>query len=275
MHRKCDVLVVIAHPDDEIFVSGTICLCVERGFEVAILAVTNGEGGDDDLVNGHSAFGLGEVRRRELELSAANLGVNQVMFLDLPDMAPDRWCDDAWNAERMVTELGTILQKTAPSVILVHGPEGGGYGHPAHKRTFQGVMAGARSAGFDGSIFSFCARPPHSYLSWYFDRSADIVVDVRGYFHRRSASLGYHQSQSNFFLKPKFPRTPRKWLSALYGVAFCWTESGRKRIPVGSQARFIRLFPAEGLALQKNQAGGQPHFFLRHFSDEARVSIGR
>ena len=43
-----DILVVIAHPDDEVFASGTICLCAERGFRISIACATDGEGGSGD-----------------------------------------------------------------------------------------------------------------------------------------------------------------------------------------------------------------------------------
>jgi LmbE family N-acetylglucosaminyl deacetylase len=44
MGDKIDILVVIAHPDDEVFASGTICMCAEEGFRIEFVCATDGEG---------------------------------------------------------------------------------------------------------------------------------------------------------------------------------------------------------------------------------------
>ena len=61
MVEKSDVVVVIAHPDDEVFASGTLCLLAERGFKIALVCVTDGEGGSRELLQQvDPAFSLGE-----------------------------------------------------------------------------------------------------------------------------------------------------------------------------------------------------------------------
>ena len=60
------VLVVIAHPDDEIFVSGTICLLTETGHRVTLVCVTDGEGGSSELVHPEAQTPLSKIRRHEL-----------------------------------------------------------------------------------------------------------------------------------------------------------------------------------------------------------------
>jgi hypothetical protein len=40
---KSDILVIIAHPDDEIFVSGTLCLLSENGRAMAPVRIIDGE----------------------------------------------------------------------------------------------------------------------------------------------------------------------------------------------------------------------------------------
>ena len=41
MPQKGSVLVVIAHPDDELFVSGTLCLLNERGYTTYLVCATD------------------------------------------------------------------------------------------------------------------------------------------------------------------------------------------------------------------------------------------
>jgi len=79
------VLVLAAHPDDEILGMGaTIALHADRGDEVRIVCVTDGSStqypGDDELRERK----YGEARR-----AAAELGVDDYVHLTLPDMRLD------------------------------------------------------------------------------------------------------------------------------------------------------------------------------------------
>jgi N-acetylglucosamine malate deacetylase 2 len=274
MAGKSEVLVVTAHPDDEIFVSGTICLCAEKGFQITVVCATDGDGGSRELFAPSSNLQLGQVRRRELALAAWVLGANEVLFLGQADIArPDAGDGDAWDQPNLIESLRRIIEQDDPVLILTHGPLGG-YGHPAHRLLHRCVMAAAEEASYSGSVFSFCGQVSNAFFSWHFDQPSDVLVDVRGFLRRRVASLSYHQSQIHYFLQPYFPGTIRKWLSALFGFAFAATEAGRKRVPISTAARFFRKFPVEGLVLQRPPAAGS-HFFLTHFANDARVQIGR
>jgi len=271
--KKTDVLVVIAHPDDEIFVSGTLCLFAERGLNIALVCVTDGEGGSHELL--HPAVQLGEIRRRELMLSASMLGVSQVLFLGQPDTAdPTREGNGCWDQANVIGTLVRLVRQIDPALILTHGPRGG-YGHLAHRLTHRCITAAASEASFAGSIFSFCGQVRNAFFSWHFDEPSDVLVDASGFLRRRAASLSYHQSQVDYFLQPHFPRTMRKRLSALAGFALAPTEFGRKRVPIGTATRFFRKFPVEGLVLQKPPDAARPHFFREHFLNDDRVQVDR
>ena len=269
---RADILVVIAHPDDEIFVSGTICLCVEKGFAVTLVCATDGSGGGRDLLHDRPDLELGQIRRRELMLSASVLGVNAVLFLGLADVSSADAIDSSWDQPHVIRTLEEVIQRANPELILTHGPLGG-YGHPAHRAVHRYVVTAAREVSFPGSIFSFCADTRNAFFSWHFDQPSNVQVNARGFLRRRAASLSYHQSQIDYFLQPYFPRTPRKYLSTLFGFAFARTETGRKRIPIGTPNRFFRRFPVEGLALQKAPDAGRAHFFGEHFAHDDRVQI--
>ena len=270
--RTSDILVVIAHPDDEVFASGTICLCAERGFRISIASATDGEGGSRD---GRPDASLGKIRREELTLSAQVLGVKEVCFLGQADSAhPDGEGEGSWNQQGFIDKLAEMIRQQNPQLILTHGPQGG-YGHAAHGLVYRSVAAAAQAASFGGSIFSFCGKVDGAFFSWHFDQPADVLVDARGFLSRRVASISCHQSQLAYFVQPPFPRGPRKFASALFGFAFAFTEAGRKRVPIATPARFFRRFPIEGLVLQKAPGAGRAHFFREHFSDDDRVQIDR
>jgi LmbE family N-acetylglucosaminyl deacetylase len=260
------VVIVIAHPDDEVFVSGTICLCVERGFKVMLVCVTDDENGP-----GSRHGGLGGLRKQELTNSARALGVSEVSFLGFADVAnPDSQGADSWDQTRLIQSLGQILQVNEPQLVLTHGPLGG-YGHNAHRLVHRCVMAAAKDVSFARSVFSFCGQVNGAFFSWHFDQPSDVEVNARGFQSARCASLSSHRSQIDFFLQPYPPRTARKVLSALFGWFFAWTEAGRKRVPIGTVARFFERFPIEGLALQKAPSTGRLHFFREHFANDDRV----
>ena len=179
MGDKSDILVVIAHPDDEVFASGTICLCAEKGFRIAFVCATDGEGGSRDLILSKPDLPLGEIRRQELMLSARILGASEVCFLGQPDSAlPDAEGEGSWDQPSLISTLGNVIRQHNPQLILTHGPQGG-YGHPAHRLLYRCVAAAAQTVSFAGSIFSFCGKVDGAFFSWHFDQPSDVLVDAR------------------------------------------------------------------------------------------------
>ena len=275
MDEKQNILVVTAHPDDEVFVSGTICLCAEKNLSIGLLCATDGEGGSVDLLPNETKSRLGEIRRQELQLSASMLGISKVNFLGQPDSEnPESAGKGAWDEPGVIGRLAEMIRECDPELILTHGPWGG-YGHRAHRLVHRCVMTATQAISFSGSIFSFCGKVDGAFFSWHFDQPSDVWVDARSFLNRRAASLGYHQTQSSYFLQPYFPRSMRKFASAAFGYAFSFTAAGRKRVPIGSARRFFQKFPMEGLVLQKAPDGGRPHFFLEYFANDNRVRINR
>ncbi len=274
MRGQSDVLVVIAHPDDEIFVSGTICLCAESGFRIALACITDGDGGDRELLPANFDIRLAEVRRRELELSATALGIGHVIFLEEPDIPAEIARVDSWDHEQVAGSISRLIEQFQPQLILTHGPRGG-YGHPAHRMVNDCVMKAVRRTAFSGSVLSFCGQVKHAFFSWHFEGPSDVVTDVRAFLRRRSASLAYHQSQTDYFLPPYFPRSLRKLLSACFGYVFFFKATGRMRVPIATPSRFFRRFPVEGLMLQKSPEPPCSHFFIEHYQNDPRIKIFR
>ncbi len=72
MRDNYDFIVIIAHPDDERHIFGTILLLVEYGYKCLIVSLTSGQMG---------TYGNEETRRAEFKEASAKLGV-QSMILD-------------------------------------------------------------------------------------------------------------------------------------------------------------------------------------------------
>jgi N-acetylglucosamine malate deacetylase 2 len=274
MNDHFDLLVIIAHPDDEVFASGTICLCAELGLRIGLVCVTDGEGGSREILSrGGDLACLGEIRRLEMTLSAWALSIDKLWFLGREDIPPRAWSKGrTWDEPGMIADLAGIMQQAQPRLILTHGPLGG-YGHPAHRRVNACAMGAANEVAFAGSIYSFCGQIENAFFSWRFDQPSDVVIDARGFLRRRSISLSYHQSEAQFFLRPYVPQTLRQFVSAAFGILASFSEAGRKRVPIGTPGRFFRRFSFEGLVLQRPPCDGAPHFFAQHFADDKRVHL--
>ncbi|HUB69542.1 MAG TPA: PIG-L deacetylase family protein [Acidimicrobiales bacterium] len=77
-------LVVTAHPDDVDFgAAGTVASWVKAGTEVTYCIATDGDAGGSDLSVSRSE--MARLRREEQRAAAAELGVNEVVFLGFPD----------------------------------------------------------------------------------------------------------------------------------------------------------------------------------------------
>ncbi len=134
--------------------------------------------------------------------------------------------------------------------------------HPDDETFVSGTMCLCHQIGFKNAFFAPL-----------FDQPGDVLLDAREFNARRSASLAYHQSQAGFFLSPHFPRAMRDYASALRGIVFGFTKTGRRRIPIVTPRRFFERFPIEGLAMQKAPADARPHFFAEHFAHDGRVRM--
>ena len=197
--------------------------------------------------------------------------MRDVECLGQEDIRPEQWVKGkAWDKGSLIGALRKIIEQTNPKLILTHGPRGG-YGHPAHQEVSRCVMAAARDISFAGSVFSFAGQVKHGFFSWRFDQPSNVLIDARGFLRRRVASLCYHQTQSEFFLRPYVPRSFRKVLSVMFGLTFAFTELGRRRVPIVTPRRFFQRFPTEGLVLQMAASDGGPHFFQEYFGNAPRV----
>src|SRR6185312_6192550 len=123
---RSDVILVIAHPDDEILASGTLCLLAEKGLSITIVSVTDGEGGCRDILHPQSGAPLGTIRRHELTLSVWTLGATEVIALGYPDIPEPIGPDpEEWDETAVVSALDRIFRQHDPDLILTHGPQGG------------------------------------------------------------------------------------------------------------------------------------------------------
>jgi LmbE family N-acetylglucosaminyl deacetylase len=77
-----NLMVILAHPDDESFpMGGTLAKAVAEGKHVHLVTATRGERG----ISAKSAAETAVLREAELRRACAELGVQQLTFLDYVD----------------------------------------------------------------------------------------------------------------------------------------------------------------------------------------------
>ena len=176
------LLLVHAHPDDEVFsTGGVIARSLTEGRRVDLVVCTGGEEGeihDPDLDPSEAQSRLGEIRDAELLCALAalsaptghaeNLHLHRLGHRDSGMMGtPGNERPDAfWQADvdRAAEPLVRLIREVRPAV-LVHYDENGGYGHPDHIQAHRVAVAAAAAAA-DGDVLSEAGpafRVPHRY----------------------------------------------------------------------------------------------------------------
>ncbi len=153
--RRASLLVVLAHPDDEIFHGGVLACLSERGVRVTLVCATDGEAGKP-----HPSVGpvgdLGARRVEELRLSCAGLGIEEPVLLRFHDSArKERQRHDDPHALANVDMLDVeaairaIIRDVKPQVIVTFEPHGAYY-HPDHVAIQRATTAAFFSSGVMG-----------------------------------------------------------------------------------------------------------------------------
>lgn len=170
------LLLVHAHPDDEVFsTGGTIAIALAEGRRVDLVVCTGGEEGeihDPDLDPAEAQPRLREIRAAELQCAlmalSAGAAAPDLLHLHLlghrdsgmmgtpPNDRPDAF----WQADlEQATEAVVRIVREARPAVAIHYDETGGYGHPDHIQAHR-IAVAATAAAADGSRYP-TAGPPH------------------------------------------------------------------------------------------------------------------
>ncbi|HKF49678.1 MAG TPA: PIG-L family deacetylase [Terracidiphilus sp.] len=120
---KVDVLVVVAHPDDEGMAAAYLARAIDQGKRVAVVWTTRGDGGQN-VVGPEQGPAMGDIRESEGMQAASFLGIKLMWNLGGPDTPTQNplnslaTCDHARCLERIVR----LVRLTRPEVILTWLP---------------------------------------------------------------------------------------------------------------------------------------------------------
>lgn len=142
---KADLLVIIAHPDDETLIAGYLArAALDDHRRVAVVCTTRGNAGQN-LVGYEQAASLAEIREAEARAALAAIGIRNVWFLRAPDTPAPEIHDvlrslGAWNHGQVLGELVRFIRLTRPAVVITMLPDVvAGENHEDHQAA--GVIA--------------------------------------------------------------------------------------------------------------------------------------
>lgn len=139
---KTDVLVVVAHPDDETLVTSYLARAsFDQHKRISVVYCTRGDSGANGAGREH-ARALGLVREMEGRRALSSLGITNVWFLDGRDTASQNVLVSlaAWPAASVLDQTVRLFRLTRPEVVLTWLPGSvAGENHGDHQAA--GVIA--------------------------------------------------------------------------------------------------------------------------------------
>jgi len=186
---------ILAHPDDETIIGGTLAKLKDQGFELTVVYITSGDDGPDQTGRGLYGDALADEREKEAIQALEALGIpTPPVFLKFPDGHVHQYLDSVRGT------LLTLFEQVKPQILISFGPDGI-TGDWDHKATGQ-----ASEMAFDlcssGNLLLHMAItkpfPPFYANGVAVSRdSVDVRVKVSRYNKMRAQAMGAHHTQFN------------------------------------------------------------------------------
>jgi LmbE family N-acetylglucosaminyl deacetylase len=113
------ICAVLAHPDDETIISGTLTMLSYHDFQICLIYVTSGDNGPDETGRGLQGKDLAQVREAEVLDALQSIDIEiQPVFLRYPD----GHVLDHVNA--VMRSIKTVMDSIKPNIVIGFGPDG-------------------------------------------------------------------------------------------------------------------------------------------------------
>ncbi len=184
------ILVVAAHPDDEILgVGGTVAKHTDKGDYVECLILGEGQTSRWDNRENVDRTVIDELHKDTWE-SAKIIGYKKVQFADFPD---NRF--DSVDLLDIVKVIEKIIFEFQPDVIYTHHS---GDLNIDHQRTFQAVMTGTRT------VNSYPVKELYTFetlssTEWNFEKKdnfrPNVYIDIESYLMKKIEAMSKYKSE--------------------------------------------------------------------------------
>ncbi len=120
---KADILLVVAHPDDEGAATPYLARAVDEGRHMSVAFGTRGSSGANEA-GAEQAAALGAIREVEARQALAKLGITNVWFLGGKDTASQNVLQSLanWEHGSALEQLVRLVRLTRPEVVLTFLP---------------------------------------------------------------------------------------------------------------------------------------------------------
>ncbi len=188
MTEEKRVLVIAAHPDDELLgVGGTIALHARAGHKITCVVVCAGNLKHDP----DGAKGVWD----QAHVAAAELGCEDLRLLDFPDQALD-----TFPLTEVITPLEEIVERVQPNVVYLQ------YGYDInrdHQLLFQAALVATRP--MEAYIEAIYAFDTVSSTEWAYPRSfnPDTWVDISQTLEQKIAAMACYETELRDWPHPR------------------------------------------------------------------------
>lgn len=228
--ERKSILVVAAHPDDEVLgCGGTMARLAREGNQVSVLIL--GEG-IRSRYSSSSNLAQEQIRklRRDAKAVGRLLGARSVGFEDLPD---NRF--DEVPLLQIVKRVEKAVEAIHPEVIFTHHP---GDLNVDHRRTFQAVLTASRPVNGCPVREIYTFEVPSS-TEWAFQQfqpvfKPNVFIDITDFVDKKVKGMQGYKSEARRFPHPRSPEALRaltqRWGSVVglrYAEAFEMIRSVR------------------------------------------------
>jgi len=197
------LLVVAAHPDDEVLGCGaTVRKLVSRGWQAHLIVMTAGIGGRHGAEAAVSAGAKEQqtLLRKQLLRAADVIGFDDVDTFDFPDNRMD-----ALSRTELMLPLKEVIQRVKPSLVFTHHP--GDYNWD-HGRTFDAVMMAARRNPPDFSplevrTFEVLSSTERAWQEPSRAFHPNLYMDVAGTIDMKKLALQYYEMEHRPYPHPR------------------------------------------------------------------------
>jgi LmbE family N-acetylglucosaminyl deacetylase len=181
------VLVIAAHPDDEILgCGGTVAKHTSEGDEVQTIIVCEGES---------LRYGKDVGQKQAIEKAANTLGVRKVHTLEFPDQKLDTYC-----LVEIISPIEKVIAEYSPQIIYCH------YGNDVnrdHRIVFEAASVALRPVA--ESVEAFYSFYTMGSTDWGYPRdfSPDTWIDITQYLHLKVEAFKCYTSEIRNYPHPR------------------------------------------------------------------------
>jgi len=197
------IMLVGAHPDDEMYAAGTILNHTARGHRALIVTMTRGGMGHMTMPTEE----LKRVRSREARACAKVLGA-ELVLLDYEDSAVP-------HSREAALELARLYRQHRPLYVLTHDPRDP---HPDHRNTHFNAIDAFYLASLPLLDLGY---PYHdvAHILTFLGERPDVYVDISGVIEKKIEAASKHKSQFESWLVEHQAGVDRKYTTRdVYGV---------------------------------------------------------